>query len=280
MNSLTASLNKLRFVEMSWALARWFLARTFKPGRAYRIPFGPIAGQRLYYQPAVNFHMMLGLWESRSYAFLRKVLARTGIPQGFTVADLGANLGYFSLWMDKLAAQNAGRVYAFEPSPSILPLLRQNLAANQTRHTEIVEQACADQVGQISFFVGDHHHVSSLDATWAGRQNEISVAATTLDAFFEGRNYPDFIKVDIEGGGVFALKGMDACLTRKRPLLWIESHTPNEDRAISDLMLKHGYQAYRLQTQSVVTDRAAIHPSPNGVWGTMLLFPQELPLFK
>jgi FkbM family methyltransferase len=174
-------------------------------------------------------------------------------------------------------------VIAFEPSPSILPLLKRNLAANAIQNVEVVELACSDQIGEVEFFVGDHHHISSLDGAWAsqgkGRLAPISVGSTTLDAFFYGTKaaprLPDLIKIDIEGGGVFALKGMDRCLSESRPLVWIESHTPHEDRAISQMILKHGYQAFRLQTGKRVMEPQTTYPNPEGVWGTMLLFPNE-----
>jgi len=81
--------------------------------------------------------------------------------------------------------------------------------------------------------------------------------------------------MDIEGGGVLALKGCELCCRRARPFFLIASHTPDEDRAIAELLVKHSYHAYRVDTDGWVRFRDRVHPNPDGVWGTMFLCPTE-----
>ncbi len=286
--STATLIERLQNFEVNSSVARQVLSVYYKEGKRYRLWAGPLLGMTLEYDANVNYHVILGLWEAKSYRFLRRFFRDAKVlRRGMVVADLGANLGYFSLWMHRLLEPLDGKVVAFEPSPSILPMLRRNLRENAARTVKLAEIACSDADGEVEFFVGDHHHISSLVENWAsqGRSHisadrRVVVPSTTLDSyFFEGPGKavgsPDLIKIDIEGGGVFALKGMDRCLTSKRPLIWMESHTPHEDRAISDLLLKHDYQAYRLQTKSLVSERGKVHPHPAGVWGTLLLFPRE-----
>ena len=107
---------------------------------------------------------------------------------------------------------------------------------------------------------------------------KIAVPTVTLDDFIYGaaaHRPPDFIKMDIEGGGTFALPGCAHCLQEQRPLLLIESHTPGEDRAISQVLLTFNYQAFRLNDWRWVLQRAETHPHPQGVWGTLLVCPIE-----
>jgi FkbM family methyltransferase len=270
--------------EFNSAWGRALLGFVFRPGKRYLLFCGPLAGLTLQYRQDVNFHVMLGLWETKSYRFLNRVFQATGFFTKQTViADLGANLGYFSLWANRLAKQSKGRVFAFEPSPTILPLLEQNLAQNSAAQVKVVPKACGDVVGHVDFFIGSHHHVSSLDEAWASQGTEtrtkIRAASTTLDHFFFESEFagalPDFIKIDVEGGAVFALPGMSRCIEGKRPLIWIESHSPAEDRAIGKVLESHQYNAFRLQTKTLVTEPSLVHPHPNGVWGSLLLFPQE-----
>jgi hypothetical protein len=104
------------------------------------------------------------------------------------------------------------------------------------------------------------------------------VEGITLDDYFFGdvpRPSPNLIKMDIEGGGVEALPGCERCIRAKRPVILIESHTPQEDRAISDVILGHGYCAYRMNEGKWVEAPGEVHPDPRGVWGTLLLFPAE-----
>lgn len=280
-------MNPIQFIYRLWnfqfnsSLARSFLKLFFKKGATYRIFFGPLKGAKLQYDPSINFHVMLGLWEIESYRFLENFLTKTGFwKKPFVVADVGANIGYFSLWMSKRATTNQSLIHAFEPVPGILKFLEKNIQTNDAKNIRVVPAAVGERSGKVSFFIGEHHHQSSLDAEWAkGRQSQVEkveVQAVSLDEYFlKNPPFPDLIKVDIEGGGVFALPGMSQCIEKKQPIFWIESHTPQEDRAISDLVLKHGYQAYRLQTHSAVSSPEKIHPDANGIWGTLLLLPKS-----
>jgi len=273
-------LSGLRYAKFNSSLARRVLSLLYRENADYRVPFGPLRGYRLHYDRAINFHSVLGLWDLEAYRFLKAVLEDAGwIGPDRIVADVGANIGIFTLWASRRLAGKRGKVFAFEPAPYALKVLKKNLALNSIERVEIIEAACADRSGEIDFFLGHHHHTSSLLADWAANGGDpaprIRVPSATLDEFFSGREAPDFIKMDIEGGGVLALTKVGACLERKRPLLWIESHSPKEDRAISGLMNQADYRAYRLQTRTAVRHPDSTHPDPDGVWGTLLLYPSE-----
>lgn len=280
------SLRQLRHGRFNSALLRRLLSLYFKEGEDYRIHFGPMKGLRLRYDRTVNYHAVLGLWDAEEYAFLARVL-RDGkfLQDRMVVADVGANLGLFSIWLSRLLDGTASQIVAFEPAPETLKKLETNLALNRAHTVEAVPLACSDREGLTEFFIGHHHHVSSLLKDWAHAEaktgaNTVRVPTTTLDTFFGSRDggYPDFIKMDIEGGGVFALKGCDAAISTKRPLLWVESHTPEEDHAISCLITAHDYSAYRFTDRRIVTRPTETHPDPEGVWGTLLLYPRDLRL--
>jgi FkbM family methyltransferase len=190
--------------------------------------------------------------------------------------DVGANIGMVTLWLSRQLG-DSGKVYSFEPSPSVLPKLRQNLLANGAKNVTLVESACSDRTGTVDFFIGFHHHVSSLHQDWAGGgqviPERVTVNATSLDDYFyrQTGDLPDLIKMDIEGGGSFALPGCRRCVAEKRPLLLIESHTREENSAISDFILTHDYCAYRLDDRRWVEQPEETYPNPKGVWGTLFL---------
>lgn len=81
--------------------------------------------------------------------------------------------------------------------------------------------------------------------------------------------------MDIEGGGVFALKGCNQVCERARPMFLIESHTPDEDSAIRAIVAQHDYKAFRTDTQRWITRPDQVHPHPEGIWGTVFLCPTE-----
>jgi FkbM family methyltransferase len=272
----------LRYARANSVLVRKVLSAYYREGRAYRIPFGPLRRMYLYYDRSINFHAMLGLWERYSFDVLSKVLPeKRRLGENIVVCDVGANIGLYSLWFHRYLSID-DKIYAFEPSPEVLDRLRANIGINDAANVVIVDRACADRDSTLEFYIGFHHHASSLHAAWAsdGQRpaRKHTVKATSLDSFFygeESRQGPDLIKMDIEGGGTLALKGCDQCIQDKRPLFLIESHMPDEDRAIGELLVGHDYRAYRLDNRRWVRAMTEVYPSSDGVWGTLFLCPRE-----
>jgi FkbM family methyltransferase len=275
-------LRDLRYLRFNSAWARRVLGLFYRPHGVYRVWFGPLRGLRLRYNPSVNFHAILGFWDPDVFVLLDRVLLETGLlPKDSVAADIGGNIGYYTMWLSRVAV-TLGRVYTFEPSPDPLRLLKDNLSLNAIRNVEVIAEACGDHVGTTDFFLANHHHSSSLHEEWAqGLQSsaqKITVPMTTLDAFFApetNRKPPSFMKIDIEGGGTHALPGCRRIFAETRPFVLIESHTPKEDGAIADVLCNFNYRAFRLNDEKWVQRPEMTHPDIEGVWGTLLLVPDE-----
>lgn len=275
------NIRKLLYFHFNSSLARNLLSLWFKEDHVYKIPFGAIKGSKLYYQKNINFHSIMGVWEKDSLELLLKVFSRFKLDEpGKVIADVGSNIGYYCLFFSKYLDPST-KIFAFEPSASVLPILRKNLAINETKNVTVYELALADHIGTEEFFLGEHHHESSLLGDWSNNATggtKTLVSAVTLDYFFETNNesrYPDLIKMDIEGGGIYALKGCHNCLTHKRPLILIESHNPAEDRAVGYLLRTYDYDAFRVNDAKWILYKDREYPEPDGVWGTMFLLPAE-----
>ena len=233
------------------------------------------------YDVSVNFHAILGLWDTETFRLLDRVFVTSGLlAKDSVVVDVGGNIGYYTIWLCTVAAER-GFVYSFEPSPYAVQFLRDNIDLNNLTNVEVIELACGNHVGTTEFFLSSHHHSSSIHAEWAGVERgarKTIVAMTTLDAFFaeerKGR-LPAFIKFDIEGGGTDALPGCRQLFREARPFVLIELHMPEEDRAISNVLCEFNYCGYRLNDRKWVKKPSAIHPEKDGVWGTLLLVPGE-----
>jgi len=272
-------LQRIRYLRFNSAAIREILKLIYHDNSIYKIPFGPLRGFKLIYKPYINFHMMLGLWELENANLLKKIMGSDFFKGSIVAADVGANVGMLSLWLSKYLSEESS-IYAFEPTKYVCEILKKNMNVNGVKNVQVIECACADSEGEIEFFEGSHHHTSSLIGSWAeagvsGAARKVVVKAVTLDAFFKDIEAPDFIKMDIEGGGVYALKGAVKCFEKKRPLLFIESHTPDEDQSVSDLARTFDYELYRLETKDWIANLSAVHPVLNGVWGTMLACPVE-----
>jgi FkbM family methyltransferase len=174
-------------------------------------------------------------------------------------------------------------VFAFEADPRTAEVTKDHFLLNQIENATVVPQAISDREGTIDFFIGGDHRTSSLVQSWVSSgNNEVTkavVCCTTLDHFFNKNlpgKFPDFIKMDIEGAGTLALKGCDACFRSGQPYVLIESHTPDEDKAISETVLKYDYSAFRLSNWQWVKKPALTHPDADGIWGSLFLVPRHL----
>jgi FkbM family methyltransferase len=280
-NLALMNIRKLLFFKFNSSLLRKALSLRFREDHFYRIPFGAISGSKLYYRKDINFHAMMGVWEKESLRVLKRIIYRFGLNQpNKVIADVGANIGYYSIFFSKYLDDSA-KIFAFEPSLEILPVLRKNIMINNVYNVKILDLAAADHTGRDEFFVAEHHHESSLLREWSNNATTATktvVATITLDDFFERFNqsrFPDLIKMDIEGGGIYALKGCTKCITTNRPFILIESHNQGEDQAVSHLLQQFNYEAYRATNDKWIIYKDRDFSDPDGVWGTMLLMPAE-----
>jgi len=265
--------------DFNSALIRWGLSKYYKPGHFYTIPFGALSGIKIWYDRSINYHAMLGVWERSNFAALKYVLSKLlKDRKNIQVFDIGANIGLYSLFLAKYS--KSIDVTAFEPVADTVELLRKNLQANHFDRIKVVQMAAADLDGDVTFYIG-HHHKSSLEKDWTSDRGtsavrEIRISSIKLDTFVDrSTESPDFIKIDVEGGGGKVLQGASHLLETKRPVILIESHAAYEDRAIINMLKDHHYKAYRIDDGRWVKNSTNDYRDSQGVWGTMLLFPRE-----
>lgn len=154
---------------------------------------------------------------------------RPYLPEGAVVFDVGAHAGQFAKLFSKMTPQ--GFVYAFEPSPYTLDLLRRALAWNRVRNVEIVPAGLSSAAGELPLSTpikksgARGYGLASLAGVSAGRQkSDETVPLETLDGFAERKGVTrlDFIKADIEGWELNMLRGAPRSLARFKPALYLE----------------------------------------------------------
>ena len=79
-----------------------------------------------------------------------------------------------------------------------------------------------------------------LGTALSGEQ-QVTVHVTTLDSAEERFGRPDFIKMDIEGGEIAAIRGATAVLRDSRPLWLIELHDAVSRKYVRDILQSAGY---------------------------------------
>jgi FkbM family methyltransferase len=207
-----------------------------------KIAAGGLAGSPMLLDLQTEKDYWLGTYEPALQAALADL-----VQPGVTAYDVGANIGYITLLLAK-AAGEAGRVYAFEALPSNVDRLRANLALNGLAGRVVVfAGAITGAQGPVRFLV----HASAgmgKAAGSAGRQvhyeSEVTVPGISLDEFVyaQGNPPPQVVKMDIEGGEVLALPGMQRLLAEAHPLLLLELHGPESARAVWQALGNAGYR--------------------------------------
>lgn len=166
-----------------------------------------------------------GKYEERDSTYIREAIRETDV-----CIDVGANTGYYSVLLGRLARR--GRVHAFEPIPLNYHLLCANLLVNGLANVTASCCAIGDADGEADFFVAADSAYSSLRHT--GRRPNMAtmpVTLRTLDGYCNEHEIEgvDFIKVDVEGAEERVLKGACQVLsekTRRPRLLMLELYQP------------------------------------------------------
>ena len=139
---------------------------------------------------------------------------------GMKVLDLGANIGFFSLLAASLVGPS-GRVYSFEPSPKNVRVLCASQAANGFNHIQVIQAAASDKQELLRYFASSSN--GNVGAVGGVRPEEILNAETVLalrvDDVIPRDERIDFVKIDVEGYELNALKGGLEMLKRCRPVM-------------------------------------------------------------
>lgn len=136
-------------------------------------------------------------------------------PPGTTAVDIG---GWYGPWSRRLARRCA-EVVTVEPVPHLADHLRRTLPSN----VRVVQGAAADRPGtaRLWFPEGDRgdRGVSSLERRDI-HAHCVEVESLTIDSL--GLHGVGFVKMDVDGAEVAALRGAEELLRRDRPALLIE----------------------------------------------------------
>ncbi len=141
-----------------------------------------------------------------------------------TIIDIGANLGWYSMHIAKQYPQC--RVFAFEPIPDTYNFLNKNLKINKIENVYTHLKGLSSEPGTLKMFYDPLLSVNASlqNLTNNDSINTINCEIDTLDNFSEINKIENihFIKCDIEGAELFALKGATNVLRNSKPIIFCE----------------------------------------------------------
>jgi len=268
---------------------RWFryMSRRVWPGRVLR--FTDARGNR-YVSMKNNFTSfavaVLGERDPNVMRFLRR-----WVRPGFVACDIGANIGTYTVPLSRLVGPT-GHVVSFEPNRPTCACLRQNIRQNRLNNVTILRAAAGPECGVADLVVtannfGEVHLAPVAPAhsrAFAGGAGAGSsapctarVAVTTVDCEVArlGLTRVDFIKIDVEGFELAALRGAVRTLTTNASLVVqteiVPAHAARYQFDVADLAAffgRHGFKPYACDAEGAMhpVDPAAPQAEADWFW--------------
>lgn len=178
-------------------------------------------------------------------------LDRYNLRKGDTVIDAGAYPGDFAIYAAKKVGSE-GRVIAFEPVPGNLKVLKKNIKLNKLKNIKIIEKGLWNKKTKKTLKVDRSHRGGNTILGTRDNpkgEKEITAELASLDEIAEedlNINKIDFIKMDIEGAELEALRGMEKSLKKYKPHLVIASyHIRNSEKTykrVEKILEEYGYE--------------------------------------
>jgi len=150
-------------------------------------------------------------WEAGLTSFLIDSLGPDDV-----FIDVGANFGYFTvLAASRIGRGGSGRVVSIEPNPNIVALLRRNVVINWSMSpVDIHQVAASESPGVAHLYIPGSGAANASLARLSHEGIDILVETRDLDAVVGPGLRVDYMKIDIEGFELFALKGARQLLER------------------------------------------------------------------
>jgi FkbM family methyltransferase len=159
------------------------------------------------YRPAYSIYKA---YEDRAE---RRFLAGNLVP-GDIVVDAGANIGIYSRFLSRCVGPS-GVVHSFEPYPENFARLR--AAVSSSANVRLNQLAVGDVTAESTLYVSDALNVDHRAYPSEGdSRRSLRIKAIALDDYFPPGQRVDFLKMDIQGYELHALRGADRVIHENR----------------------------------------------------------------
>jgi FkbM family methyltransferase len=163
---------------------------------------------------AVGRHVVGGAYEPK----IAEVFNRHVKP-GMSVIDIGANIGYFTMFLASLV-EPSGFVVAVEPNPENIKLLEASRRVNGFGQVLVIQAAAGHHTGLLALNVS---HSNGMTGDLPGNVNAILAARPVpcfaLDTILPKDRRINLVKIDTDVAELNALIGLSETIDRDRPVI-------------------------------------------------------------
>jgi len=175
--------------------------------------------------------------------------AKKYIKPNSAVLDVGANFGQMSILFASMVGQR-GKVYSFDADDFIFDILKKNIAVNNIANIIPVFGAVHDVVGETLFFPEQDFVKWGAYGAYGidyNAHNGRKVPTVTIDSLNIDEEI-SFMKIDIQGGDLLALKGAVHTIKKNKMPIIFEYESAYQDefnfnfQEYVDFVLSIGYR--------------------------------------
>ncbi|MBV6625378.1 MAG: FkbM family methyltransferase [Rivularia sp. (in: Bacteria)] len=211
-------------------------------------------------KPAIKLRDLTKIFKHRKYPELQEIYAESArtelamskiINSSTNCIDIGSHLGSVLNLINKLSPN--GKHIAIEPIP-----YKYNWLKRKFQNVEIIQAALGEINGEVDFYLqfpSSGYSGLQFHSSTNGKHNFkiIKVKCKRLDEIVPPDLFIGFIKIDVEGGELAALKSGDTLLKRCHPTILFEcvqsglkSHNVSQNE-IYDFFQAHGYSLFLIK---------------------------------
>ncbi len=164
----------------------------------------------------IERHLLVhGEWDAHIGEVIKNILR-----PGDTFLDVGANIGYFSLFASNIVG-DAGRVIAVEPSPRVLSRLALHIHKNNASQVSILSVGAGSEYSFETLVLATESNTggSSIHQQTGNRPIESIAVVPIGEIINELKLIPSLIKIDVEGFEIFALQGLSKTIQHQVPII-------------------------------------------------------------
>lgn len=248
-----------------------------------RVLGGPAKGTRLALDLESEAQYGLGIYDRPEIEYVAK-----WCRPGMTAYDCGAYIGYYTAVFASIVGES-GKVITLEPDPINFARVQQQIDLNRWRQVCLVNLALGQGHTKVEFATGTGamSHIKGtyrgyegrviVTADQTGENSIVEIACVNLDelVFEMGYPRPGFVKIDIEGAEHLALANSHRTGSEVRPMMLLELHNPEGEKAAELWLTTHSYVALDVHSKRQVKTAAEFHAAGAREQCTLFMLPGE-----
>jgi len=201
----------------------------------------------IYVSPSAGLSYLCKSFEKIDQDLLR--FCKNHIKPDKVVWDIGANIGLFSVAAANVVGAE-GKVFAFEPDPWLVQLLRKTaiIQPKSAAGIDVIPLGVAGTCGLRQFGLANRSRATNFlegygQSNSGGAREWTTIYCIDLEWAYQNLPPADVIKIDVEGAEIELLEAGRAALTKWQPIVYVEVSRLHRKQA-TDLLHGMGYTLY------------------------------------